>query len=77
MNGSLRPVRDLRDALHRLDEAGRLSVVDRQVERSWEVTAVLDRLEREHRFPAVLFRSIKGFDGWSIAGLYNVKLVKA
>ncbi|HZD69300.1 MAG TPA: UbiD family decarboxylase, partial [Actinomycetes bacterium] len=68
MNGSLRPVRDLRDALHRLDEAGRLSVVDRQVDRSWEVTAVLDRLEREHRFPAVLFRSIKGFDGWSIAG---------
>lgn len=62
------PVRDLRDALRRLDEAGRLSVVEREVDRSWEVTAVLDRLEREQRFPAVLFRSIQGFPGWSIAG---------
>jgi len=62
------PVRDLRDALRRLKEAGGLRVVDREVDRSWEVTAVLDRLELEHRFPAVLFRSVKGFPGWSIAG---------
>jgi 2,5-furandicarboxylate decarboxylase 1 len=61
-------VRDLRDALRLLDQAGCLAVVEREVDRSWEVTAVLDRLEREHRFPAVLFRSIRDFPGWSVAG---------
>lgn len=61
-------IKDLRDALRRLDEAGALAVVDRPVDRSWEVTAVLDRLEEQHRFPAVLFRSIQGFPGWSITG---------
>lgn len=61
-------IRDLRDALDHLDEAGGLEIVDRDVDRSWEVTAVLDRLEREQRFPAVLFRSIRGFPGWAIAG---------
>jgi 2,5-furandicarboxylate decarboxylase 1 len=43
-------------------------VVERQVDRAWEITAVLDRLEREHRFPAVRFTSIKGFPGWSVVG---------
>ncbi len=61
-------MRDLRDALRRLDQIGSLAVVQREVDRSWEVTAVLDRLEREHRFPAVLFSSVRGFPGWSIVG---------
>lgn len=43
-------------------------MVERQVDRAWEITAVLDRLEREHRFPAVRFTSIKGFPGWSVVG---------
>jgi len=61
-------IRDLRGALGRLEETGALAVVERKVDRNWEVTAVLDRLEREGRHPAVLFRSIEGFPGWSIAG---------
>jgi 2,5-furandicarboxylate decarboxylase 1 len=43
-------------------------VVERAVDRTWEITAVLDRLERDHRFPAVRFSSIKGFPGWSVVG---------
>jgi 2,5-furandicarboxylate decarboxylase 1 len=43
-------------------------VVDREVDRSWEITAVLDRLEREGRFPAVRFASVKGYPGWSVVG---------
>jgi 2,5-furandicarboxylate decarboxylase 1 len=59
---------DLRHALTRLAEAGELEVVDREVDRSWEVTAVLECLEREHRYPATLFRSIAGCPAWSIVG---------
>jgi 2,5-furandicarboxylate decarboxylase 1 len=61
-------IRDLRDALRRLSEAGCLETVERPVDPSWEVTAVLDRLEQQHRFPAVLFRAIRDFPGWAIAG---------
>lgn len=43
-------------------------MVERAVDRTWEITAVLDRLERDHRFPAVRFSSIKGFPGWSVVG---------
>jgi 2,5-furandicarboxylate decarboxylase 1 len=43
-------------------------VVERAVDRTWEIAAVLDRLERDHRFPAVRFSSIKGFPGWSVVG---------
>jgi 2,5-furandicarboxylate decarboxylase 1 len=43
-------------------------VVEREVDRTWEITAVLDRLEREHRYPAVRFTSVKGFPGWSVVG---------
>jgi 2,5-furandicarboxylate decarboxylase 1 len=43
-------------------------VVAREVDRSWEITAVLDRLERDRRFPAVRFTSIRGFPGWSVVG---------
>jgi 2,5-furandicarboxylate decarboxylase 1 len=45
-----------------------LAVVDRSVDPSWEVTAVLDRLERDGRYPAVLFESVAGFPDWAIAG---------
>jgi 2,5-furandicarboxylate decarboxylase 1 len=45
-----------------------LAVVEREVDRAWEITAVLDRLEQAHRFPAVRFTSIKGFPGWSVVG---------
>jgi 2,5-furandicarboxylate decarboxylase 1 len=62
------PVDDLRSALKRLDAAGALATVTREVDRAWEVTAVLDRLEREQRFPAVLFRSVRDYPGWSIVG---------
>ncbi|HKQ00650.1 MAG TPA: UbiD family decarboxylase [Actinomycetes bacterium] len=51
-----------------MSEAGALLVVERAVDRTWEITAVLDRLERDHRFPAVRFSSIKGFPGWSVVG---------
>ncbi len=43
-------------------------MVEREVDRTWEITAVLDRLEREHRYPAVRFTSVKGFPGWSVVG---------
>jgi 2,5-furandicarboxylate decarboxylase 1 len=43
-------------------------VVGREVDRTWEITAVLDRLERAGRFPAVRFDSINGFPGWSVVG---------
>jgi 2,5-furandicarboxylate decarboxylase 1 len=59
---------DLRHALTRLADADELEVVDREVDRSWEVTAVLERLEQEHRYPATLFRAIAGYPTWSIAG---------
>jgi 2,5-furandicarboxylate decarboxylase 1 len=62
------PVGDLRSALSRLAESGLLARVDRPVDRSWEVTALLDRLEHEHRYDAVRFMSISGFPGWSIVG---------
>lgn len=61
-------IKDLRDAIACLEKAGHLVEVTRSVDRSWEVTAVLDRLEREGRLPAVLFSSIVGFPGWSILG---------
>jgi 2,5-furandicarboxylate decarboxylase 1 len=59
---------DLRTALAVLAACGELETVERSVDRSWEVTAVLDRLERENRFPAVLFEAVNGYPGWSITG---------
>ncbi len=61
-------IHDLRDGLRALSRVGALETVDRDVDQSWEVTAVLDRLEQERRYPAVLFRSIRGFSDWSIVG---------
>lgn len=61
-------VHDLHDVLDGLRDQQALLEVDRPVERSWEVTAVLDRLERCGRFDPVLFRSVVGHPGWSILG---------
>lgn len=59
---------DLRYALERLRAAGQLEQVKREVDREWEVTALLDRLEQEGRYPAVVFASVRGFPGWRVAG---------
>lgn len=59
---------DLRDALRILDDAGRLARVNRPVDPDWEVTGVLDRLERHGRLPAVHFEQVARHPGWSIAG---------
>jgi 2,5-furandicarboxylate decarboxylase 1 len=61
-------VHDLHDVLDGLRNQRALLEVDRPVERSWEVAAVLDRLERAGRFDPVLFRSVLGHPGWSILG---------
>jgi 2,5-furandicarboxylate decarboxylase 1 len=42
--------------------------VDKEVDRSWEISAVLDRLERSGRCEPVLFESIAGHPGWSVLG---------
>jgi 2,5-furandicarboxylate decarboxylase 1 len=62
------PVESLRDAIARLTDDGELVSVSRAVDPAWEVTAVLERLEQEGRFPATLFRSVQGQPGWSILG---------
>jgi 2,5-furandicarboxylate decarboxylase 1 len=59
---------DLHDVLDCLRDRQVLLEVERPVERSWEVTAVLDRLERSGRFGPVRFRSVLGFPGWSMLG---------
>jgi 2,5-furandicarboxylate decarboxylase 1 len=59
---------DLHDVLEDLRGQRALLEVERPVERSWEVAAVLDRLERCGRFDPVLFRSVLGHPGWSILG---------
>ena len=59
---------DLRAGLALLAESGDLATVRRTVDPAWEVTALLDRLERDGRFPAVLFGSIADHPGWSVVG---------
>lgn len=59
---------DLHDVLEDLRGQRALLEAERPVERSWEVAAVLDRLERCGRFDPVLFRSVLGHPGWSILG---------
>jgi 2,5-furandicarboxylate decarboxylase 1 len=61
------PRADLRAALATLADNGLLETVEKEVVPSWEVTAVLDRLESAGRLPAVLFTSIEGHPGWAIA----------
>lgn len=57
----------LRDVLDRLGRR-RVLHVERSVDPSWEVTAVLDRLERTGRHAPVLFEHIDGRPGWSLLG---------
>jgi 2,5-furandicarboxylate decarboxylase 1 len=59
---------NLRDALSALQAASRLLTVTRPVERDWEVSAVLDRLERSGRYDPVLFDDIVGCPSWSVLG---------
>ena len=59
---------DLRAALSQLDARGELETVRRPVDPAWEVTAVLDRLERDGRYPAVVFEAVEGHPRWSITG---------
>jgi 2,5-furandicarboxylate decarboxylase 1 len=59
---------DLRSALALLEADDQLAVVDREVDPAWEVTGLLDRLERDGRYPAVVFRSIAGYPDWAITG---------
>jgi 2,5-furandicarboxylate decarboxylase 1 len=42
--------------------------VEKAVDRSWEISAVLDQLERSGRFQPVLFETIEGHPGWSVLG---------
>ena len=58
----------LRTAVEQLRAAGLLREVVREVDPSWEVTAVLDRLERSGALPSVLFSSLDGAPGWSLLG---------
>ena len=63
-----RSAHDLHDVLDGLRDKGALLEVGRPVERSWEVAAVLDRLERAGRFDPVLFGAVLDHPGWSILG---------
>ena len=56
----------LRDVLDALGPA--CLRVEKSVDRSWEISAVLDRLERSGQFRPVLFESIDGHPGWSVLG---------
>jgi UbiD family decarboxylase len=62
------PAEGLRDAIARLADAGEVQSVSRPVDPAWEVTAVLERMERDGRSPAVLFGAIDGWPGWSVLG---------
>ncbi len=59
---------ELRAALRTLASHEELAVVDRPVDPAFEATALLDRLERADRYPAVLFRSLTGHPDWALVG---------
>jgi 2,5-furandicarboxylate decarboxylase 1 len=58
----------LRAVVDELRAGACLREVVRPVDPSWEVTAVLDRLERSGTWPPVLFGSVDGRPGWSLLG---------
>lgn len=58
----------LRDGLDLLDRKGGLVRIGRPVDPVGEVTAVLTALEEQGNWSAVLFESVKGYEGWRIAG---------
>jgi len=57
--------KDLRTYLEQLRQSrpNHIKVVDQEVERKWEITALIERLRKDSRypeFPAVLFTNVKG-----------------
>jgi len=58
----------LRSAIDLLDHRGGLVRVRRPVDPDGEVTAVMTALEEMGDWSAVLFESVKGHEGWRIAG---------
>ncbi len=58
----------LRSAIDLLDRRGGLVRVKRTVDPVGEVTAVMTALEEKGDWSAVLFESVKGYEGWRIAG---------
>ena len=57
--------KDLRTYLAQLSEShpNHIKVVDQEVDRKWEITAFVEKLRRDQRypeFPAVLFTNVKG-----------------
>ena len=58
----------LRSAVDLLDHRGGLVRVKRSVDTVGEVTAVMTALEEKGDWSAALFDSVKGYDGWRIAG---------
>jgi 2,5-furandicarboxylate decarboxylase 1 len=54
--------RSLRDFITALEEQApeEIVAVDREVDPSWEVTAVARKLQDENRFPMLLFRNVEG-----------------
>jgi 2,5-furandicarboxylate decarboxylase 1 len=59
---------DLHAIVEQLRRESLLREVRRPVDRSWEISAVLDALERDGDFSAVVFRDVTGFPGWSVLG---------
>ena len=61
-------VHDLHNAVDLLRKESALLEVDRAVDRRWEISAVVDRLERSGHFSPVLFRAVEGHPGWCVLG---------
>lgn len=59
------PYRDLREYLQRLTEMGKLKVIDRPVDKDWEIAAVsrvaFQSIPEPER-PALMFSNVKGYD---------------
>lgn len=57
--------KDLRTYLKQLQETrpNHIKVVDKEIDRKWEITALIEKMRKDPRypdFPAVLFRNVKG-----------------
>src|SRR3989304_2987969 len=73
--------KDLRQSLGYLQQRhpSEVSFVDREVDPSWEIAAVLRRLQAENRFPAVFFRRVRKSDYPVVTNLFasRVRLAAA
>ena len=73
--------KDLRQYLGYLQQRhpSEVSFVDREVDPSWEIAAVLRRLQAENRFPAVFFRRVRKSDYPVVTNLFasRVRLAAA